>query len=88
MTDERSTVEHDKRMGERVKARRRELGMSQEHLADRIGVTFQQIQKYENGINRMAASRLYQIAVALELPLTQFFDRHKLVNPDGARLFK
>ena len=48
--------------------------MSQERLADALGVTFQQLQKYENGMNRMAVSRLAQIARALELPLIAFFE--------------
>ncbi|NDC59878.1 MAG: XRE family transcriptional regulator, partial [Alphaproteobacteria bacterium] len=44
-----------------MRGRRLELGMSQEHLADMLGVTFQQVQKYEKGINRVAASRLFEL---------------------------
>lgn len=50
------------------------LDMSQQRLADEIGLTFQQVQKYEKGINRMGASRLQQIANALQVPVTFFFD--------------
>jgi len=48
--------------------------MSQEKLADLLGVTFQQVQKYEKGINRIAASRLFDIAGALEVPVSNFFE--------------
>jgi len=50
------------------------LGMSQAALADAIGVTFQQVQKYENGVNRMGSSRLQQIADALQVPVTFLFE--------------
>jgi transcriptional regulator with XRE-family HTH domain len=74
MTDERSATEVDRRLGQRVRARRIELGVSQEKLAELLGVTFQQVQKYEKGINRVAASRLYELAVALEVPVGYFFE--------------
>lgn len=74
MGDERSANALDKRLGERVRARRLEIGMSQERLAELLGVTFQQVQKYEKGMNRIAASRLYDIAEALELPIERFFE--------------
>jgi transcriptional regulator with XRE-family HTH domain len=64
----------DKYVGSRVRMRRLMLGMSQEKLADAIGLTFQQVQKYEKGTNRMGASRLQQIANVLEVPPTYFFD--------------
>ena len=54
--------------------RRLMLGLSQSGLADAIGVTFQQVQKYENGMNRMGSSRLQQIANALKVPVTFFFE--------------
>jgi len=72
--DERAAGEFDRRLGERVRARRLAIGMSQEHLADLLGLTFQQVQKYERGINRIAASRLTHIAAALEVPITHFFE--------------
>lgn len=66
MSDERSTTGVDKQLGERVRQRRLELGISQEKLADVLGVTFQQVQKYEKGVNRIAASRLLAISKALD----------------------
>ena len=61
-------------VGARVRARRLELGISQEKLANAIGLTFQQVQKYEKGSNRISSSRLVQLANALEAPPTFFFD--------------
>jgi transcriptional regulator with XRE-family HTH domain len=64
----------DKHAGGRVRMRRMMLGMSQEKLADAIGLTFQQVQKYEKGTNRMGSSRLQQIADVLKVPVTFFFE--------------
>ena len=64
----------DTHVGQRVKTRRLELGMSQTKLADSLGVSFQQIQKYENGRNRMGSSRLKLIADALKVSPSYFFD--------------
>lgn len=50
------------------------LGLSQETLANKLGITFQQVQKYERGANRMGSSRLYDIAIALDVPVSFFFD--------------
>jgi transcriptional regulator with XRE-family HTH domain len=72
--DERSANALDKRLGERVRARRLEIGMSQERLAELLGVTFQQVQKYEKGANRIAASRLYDISIALDIAIVTFFE--------------
>lgn len=74
MSDERSAKAVDRRIGQRLKSRRLELGISQERLADLLGVTFQQIQKYEKGVNRVAASRLFDIAAAMDVPLSHFFE--------------
>lgn len=63
----------DIEVGRLVRLRRLSLDMSQTDLADRIGVTFQQVQKYEKGVNRIGASRLQQIATALEVPVSYFF---------------
>lgn len=63
----------DVHVGTRLRARRLQLGMTQEQLADSIGLTFQQIQKYERGVNRMGASRLWEVARALEVPLEFFY---------------
>ena len=74
MTDERAANAIDRRLGQRVRARRLEIAMSQERLAALLGVTFQQVQKYEKGVNRIAASRLFDIAEALDMPVARFFD--------------
>jgi transcriptional regulator with XRE-family HTH domain len=65
----------DAYVGSRVRMRRLMLGMSQERLADRIGVTFQQVQKYERGMNRIGASRLQIIATVLAIPVGFFFQQ-------------
>lgn len=67
MADERAAGATDRRLGERVRVRRLEIGMTQERLAELLGVTFQQVQKYEKGVNRVAVSRLLDIASALQL---------------------
>jgi transcriptional regulator with XRE-family HTH domain len=64
----------DLHVAKRLRAARLAAGLSQESVADKPGVTFQQLQKYENGINRISAGRLYQISAALGLPITYFFD--------------
>ena len=64
----------DRHVGGRVRMRRMMLGMSQEKLGDALGLTFQQVQKYEKGTNRMGASRLQHIANILQVPVTFFFD--------------
>jgi transcriptional regulator with XRE-family HTH domain len=64
----------DKYVGSRVRMRRLMLGMSQGKLAHAIGLTFQQVQKYEKGTNRMGSSRLQQVANALQVPITFFFE--------------
>ncbi len=64
--DPRKSQIADKKLGAMVRQRRLEIGMSQERLAEIIGVTFQQIQKYEKGANRIAASRLFDIIAALD----------------------
>lgn len=64
----------DSAVGQRIRQRRKMLGLSQTDLADRVGVKFQQVQKYETGVNRVAASRLWKIAEALQVPITYFFE--------------
>jgi transcriptional regulator with XRE-family HTH domain len=64
----------DRIVSERILARRNELDMSQPELAERVGVTFQQVQKYENGKNRVSAGRLYEIAKALGVTIQYFYD--------------
>jgi transcriptional regulator with XRE-family HTH domain len=64
----------DAHVGSRLRQRRMLLGISQEQLAEMLGLTFQQVQKYERGTNRVSASRLFQLARALDTPITWFFD--------------
>jgi len=64
----------DLHVGARIRMRRKLLGVSQERLADQLGLTFQQVQKYERGANRVSASKLYEIAKALQTSVSYFFD--------------
>jgi transcriptional regulator with XRE-family HTH domain len=64
----------DRHVGARLRERRIMLGLTQQHLAELIGVTYQQINKYETGINRISAGRLYQLAQALGVPIGYFYD--------------
>ena len=64
----------DKHVGSRVRMRRMMLGMSQEKLGDALALTFQQVQKYEKGTNRIGASRLQQISQILQVPVAFFFE--------------
>lgn len=64
----------DKNVGQRLRKRRIELGMSQQALGEILGLSFQQVQKYESGANRIAASRLYNICLSLEVEVGYFFE--------------
>ena len=64
----------DVHVGKRIRHRRWLVGMTQQQLAERVGIKFQQIQKYETGANRVSASRLWDIADALDVPVTFFFE--------------
>ena len=64
----------DTHVGKRVRIRRKILSMSQTKLGDAIGLTFQQIQKYERGANRIGASRLFELSEVLDVPVSYFFD--------------
>jgi transcriptional regulator with XRE-family HTH domain len=72
MADEPRPV--DVEVGRRLKRRRTLLGMSQERLGELLGVTYQQVQKYERGVNRIGSSRLYDICRILDVPVSYFFD--------------
>jgi transcriptional regulator with XRE-family HTH domain len=74
MNDERAANAIDKKIGQRVRTRRLEIGMSQERLAELLGVTFQQVQKYEKGTNRVSASRLFHVAQVLGVPVQYFYE--------------
>jgi len=74
----------DIHVGGRIRLRRTMLGMSQEKLGDSLGITFQQIQKYEKGTNRVGASRLQNISSVLNVPISFFFeDLQGVENPTG-----
>lgn len=64
----------DAYVGGRLRMRRTLLGMSQEKLAEALGITFQQVQKYERGVNRVGASRLYDLSKVLDVPVSFFFE--------------
>ena len=70
----------DVAVGAKIRLRRKQLGVSQKTLADAVGVTFQQVQKYENGANRVSASSLARVAKALKMPVAALFD----AEPDAA----
>lgn len=71
----------DVHVGSRVRLRRMLLGMSQEKLGEHLGLTFQQVQKYEKGVNRIGASRLFDLARVLGVPIQFFYDE----APNGVR---
>lgn len=73
--DPRSATALDAEIGARIRAKRLNLGLTQEQMADLIGVTFQQVQKYEKGMNRVSASTLHRIAQALDAPIGDFLPK-------------
>lgn len=75
----------DVHVGKRIRHRRWLVGMTQQQLAERVGIKFQQIQKYETGANRVSASRLWDIADALEVPVSFFFEG---IETEGAEAEK
>lgn len=72
--EERGPNRVDLHVGARVRTRRKLMGVSQEKLADALGLTFQQVQKYERGANRISASKLFEIGRYLEVPVSYFFE--------------
>lgn len=64
----------DAHIGSRLRQRRTLVGMTQDKLAAVLGITFQQVQKYERGVNRISGSRLYDLAIALDVPMSFFFN--------------
>ncbi len=64
----------DSHVGKRIRHRRWMIGMTQQQLAEAVGIKFQQIQKYETGMNRVSASRLWEIAGTLDVPIEHFFE--------------
>lgn len=78
----RESTSVDAYVGRRMKDKREEKGLSQETLAKDLGISFQQVQKYERGFNRVGASRLLQIANILEVPIEYFFDGLQAKNKE------
>src|SRR5580704_10388483 len=76
------TQDIDRHVGARIRERRIMLGLTQQQLADLIGVTYQQAHKYERGINRVSAGRLFEIAQVLRVPVSYFFDG---IEAEGGR---
>ena len=74
----------DRHVGRRVEARRRELGLTQTELSRAIGVTFQQVQKYEKGANRVSASKLWEIAEFLKVDIAHFYQGLTAARPGFA----
>lgn len=73
----------DSLVGARLRSRRKELRISQEKLGKEIGVSFQQVQKYENGTNRIGAGRLSEISKVLDVPVAYFFTGNAVTSADG-----
>ena len=71
---QRSAGVHDESLGRKIRIRRIEQKLSQSDLGDILGVSFQQVQKYEKGVNRVSSTRLQQIATALNVPVMFFYD--------------
>lgn len=76
----------DAHVGKRIRHRRWMVGMTQQQLADRVGIKFQQIQKYETGMNRVSASRLWDISDALEVSIAFFFEGLSTEGEAAAKL--
>lgn len=80
--DDKTPDPVDVHVGQRVRARRKMLGYSQTQLGKELGVTFQQVQKYERGTNRIGSSRLFRMATALDVPVSYFFEGAETKLPD------
>jgi transcriptional regulator with XRE-family HTH domain len=74
MTDSKLPSGIDRVVGQRIRWRRRELKLTQERLGELLELTFQQVQKYEKGVNRVSAGRLFEIAGVLNVPINYFFE--------------
>ena len=79
--------EMDVHVGKRLKVRRSLLGLSQEKLADAVGLTFQQVQKYEKGINRISAGKLFQFSQFLNVPVSYFYDNVENSNAKSIQAY-
>jgi transcriptional regulator with XRE-family HTH domain len=74
----------DVHVGKRLRLRRTLLGMSQERLGEQLGLTFQQVQKYERGVNRIGSSRLFELGQILDVPVSFFFDDMPRTETDAS----
>jgi transcriptional regulator with XRE-family HTH domain len=77
----RTATAVDTYIGTQMRNGRAALGLSQEALGEKLGVSFQQVQKYEKGINRVSAARLFEICKALKIPLASMFERDPAAQP-------
>jgi transcriptional regulator with XRE-family HTH domain len=84
---QRSAGKPDIEMGKKIRLRRVEQRISQSDLGEKLGVSFQQVQKYEKGVNRVGASRLQQIATALDVPVTFFYESDNKTREVESLLF-
>ena len=84
---QRSAGKPDIEMGKKIRLRRVEQRISQSDLGEKLGVSFQQVQKYEKGVNRVGAARLQQIASALDVPVTFFYDSDSKTREVESLLF-
>lgn len=78
----------DKEVGKRIRLHRRDKKFTQPQLAHHVGITSQQLQKYESGVNRIAVGKLVEIAVALKVEMVAFFDRIPTVEPSNDNQFE
>ncbi len=74
MSENKTPSGIDRIVGQRLRWRRRELRLTQEQLGEQLGLTFQQVQKYEKGVNRISAGRLFEMASVLTVPITYFYE--------------
>jgi transcriptional regulator with XRE-family HTH domain len=84
---QRSAGKPDIEMGKKIRLRRVEQRISQSDLGEKLGVSFQQVQKYEKGVNRVGAARLQQIATALDVPVTFFYESDNKTREVESLLF-
>jgi transcriptional regulator with XRE-family HTH domain len=88
MAGKKDALAQDREVGKRIRVRRLQLQMSQTSLGDALGLTFQQVQKYEKGVNRVGAGRLHQIAKILDVSTSYFFDNARSESGAGNELFE
>ena len=84
MADNKLPSGIDRVVGQRIRWRRKELKLTQEKLGEQLGLTFQQVQKYEKGVNRISAGRLFELSTVMGVPVTYFFDGAESFLDGGA----